>query len=178
MDERLHESEEALIEALGRQSAFWGLGRVAGEMYAALYFSPGPLSLEELAARLGVTKGNISVAIRQLEHLNMVRRSQRRGDRRVFFEPETDFLKIARSVLSLRHKPEFEESFALVDKSARLAAAAPESPDRETAVQRLQTLQQFYNRLDRIVAMLLVMDPEQLGQLLEAFGSAQGPLRS
>ena len=147
-------------------------------MYAALYFSQEPLSLEELAAKLGVTKGNISVAIRQLEHLNMVRRSQRRGDRRVFFEAETDFWKIARSVLSLRHKPEFDESFALVGKSARLAAAAPDSPAREVAVQRLQALQEFYNSLDRMVAMVLAMDPVQIAQLLGTasdVGRLEGP---
>jgi len=52
-------------------------------MYAVLYLSPGPIPMEELAAKLNVTTGNISVAIRQLEHLHLVRRSQQRGDRRV-----------------------------------------------------------------------------------------------
>ena len=48
-------------------------------MDAALYLSGEPLSLEELARRLKVTKGNISVAIRQLEQMGMVHRSWQRA---------------------------------------------------------------------------------------------------
>src|SRR3990172_1337252 len=110
MDAKLRQVGDLLVNALGRQSAFWGLGRTAGEMYAVLCLASEPVCLEEIARRLGVTKGNISIAIRQLEQLAMVRRSWRRGDRRVFFEAETDFWKIAHSVLGLRQKPEFSES--------------------------------------------------------------------
>ncbi len=85
MNDPLDEARDALIQALGRQSAFWGLGKTAGEMYAVLYLSPGTVSLENLALRLNVTKGNISVAVRQLEQLGMVRRSWQKGDRRVYF---------------------------------------------------------------------------------------------
>ena len=121
-DDKLIQAEEALIRALGRQSAFWGLGKTAGEMYAVLYLSSAPVPLEEVARRLGVTKGNVSIAIRQLEQLGLARRSWEKGDRRVFFVAETDFWKIAHSVLSLRHKPEFDQSFALVIDPASGAA--------------------------------------------------------
>ncbi|HUW64370.1 MAG TPA: MarR family transcriptional regulator [Spirochaetia bacterium] len=162
-------SREALIQALGRQSAFWGLGRTAGEMYAALYLSPGSLSLEEVAQSLGVTKGNVSVAIRQLEQLGMVRRSWQKGDRRVFFEAETDFWKIAHSVLGLRHKPQFDQSFALVEESARCATQAGPSPERDTVVERLSSLQEFYRLLDSVVEGILAMSPGQLKAAVEMF---------
>lgn len=167
MDEQLARSQDAIVQALGRQSAFWGLGKASGEMYAVLYLSPAPLSLEELASRLGVTKGNVSVAIRQLEHLNMVRRSQQKGDRRIFFEAETDFWKIGRSVLSLRHRPEFAESFSLVEEGARLADGAKPSPDKELVTQRLQSLQEFYRLLDDAVEAVLSMSPDHLKKVLE-----------
>src|SRR3990170_5493776 len=140
MEDKLAQAMDALVTALGRQSGFWGLGKTAGEMYAVLYLSPTAVSLQELAARLGVTKGNISVAIRQLEQLGMVRRSWQTGDRRVFFEAETDFWKIARSVLSLRQKPEFDQSFALVEEGALMAAEAPPSVEKKFVVQRLTAL--------------------------------------
>jgi len=162
-------SREALIQALGRQSAFWGLGRTAGEMYAALYLSPEPLSLAEVAARLAVTKGNISVAIRQLERLGMVRRSWRKGDRRVFFEAETDFWRIAHDVLRRRHKPEFDQSFDLVAESVRLAQEAPPSAEREAALGRLARLQEFYRLLDGVAEVLLALRPEELKAAVEMF---------
>lgn len=158
---------EALIRALGRQSAFWGLGKTAGEMYAVLYLHAEPLSLEELARSLQVTKGNVSIAIRQLEQLGMVRRSWRVGDRRVFFEAEADFWRIAHSVLGLRHKPEFDQSFALVEKSARLAEQAESSAERDFILQRLASLQEFYRLLDSVVKVALTATPDQLKTLSE-----------
>lgn len=169
MNEKLDLAREALIAALGRQSAFWGMGRTAGEMYAALYLSSVPLSLEEIARSLQLTKGNISTAIRQLEQLALVRRSWRRGDRRVFFEAETDFWKIARSVLALRQKPEFDQSFKAVEESASLAEQADPSPERDSAVGRLRSLQAFYKLLDSLVEAALAMTPEQMKAMAEVF---------
>jgi len=172
MDEKLQLSLDALIEALGKQSAFWGLGKTAGEMYAVLYFNDGPLSLEQIADKLQVTKGNISIAIRQLEQLGMVKRSQQKGDRRVFFTAETDFWKITHSVLWLRHKPEFEQTFALVKQSVQLAESATSSKEKEVITKRLQSLQEFYCLLDGVVEKALAMKPNQLKTMfgiLESF---------
>lgn len=169
MDDLLARSRDALVQALGRQSSFWGLGKTAGEMYAVLYLSSEPISLEEVAQRLKVTKGNISVAIRQLEQLGMVRRSWLKGDRRVFFEAETDFWKIARSVLGLRHKPEFDQSFLLVEESARLAEGAEQSAERDITMERLKSLQEFYSLLDSVAGIVLAMNPDQLKAAVEMF---------
>ena len=169
MNDNLTLSQDALIHALGRQSAFWGLGKTAGEMYAVLYLNSEPVSLEEVAQRLKVTKGNISVAIRQLEQLGMVRRSWQKGDRRVFFEAEVDFWKIASSVLGLRYKPEFDQSFSLVEESASLAEQAALSAERDIMITRLKSLQEFYLQLDSLVEVVLSMSPGQLKAALEMF---------
>ncbi len=169
MDGNLEQSRNALIQAFGRQSSFWGLGKTAGEMYAVLYFSPEPVSLEEIAKSLQVTKGNVSIAIRQLEQLGMVRRSWQKGDRRVFFEPETDFYKITRSVLGLRHKPEFDQSFLLVEESVQLAKQADSSNKRHTVLERLNMLQEFYRLLDSVVEVVSTMNSDQLKAAAEMF---------
>ncbi len=165
--EELNAARDALIQALGRQSAFWGLGKTAGEMYAALYLSPGPVPLEEVARLLRVTKGNVSIAIRQLERLGMVRRTWQKGDRRVYFEAETDFWQIAHNVLAQRQKPEFDFSFKLVDESRRFAEVAPSSPEREFALRRLAALQEFYGVLDGLVRAALSLTPAQLKGVAE-----------
>ncbi|MBI4320405.1 MAG: MarR family transcriptional regulator [Chloroflexi bacterium] len=169
MNDEMLQAREALVKALGRQSAFWGLGRMAGEMYAVLYLGTEPVALEEIARVLGVTKGNVSIAIRQLEHLGMVHRSWRTGDRRVFFEAEADFWKIAQSVLTLRQKPDFDQSFALVEESVHLAEQAERSDARDFALERLGSLQEFYRLLDSIVDVALRMTPDELRELAAMF---------
>ncbi len=163
-------ARDLLVDALGRQSAFWGVGRVTGQLYAVLYLAERPLSLGELAGSLGVSKGGASVAMRHLEALGMVRRSLPAGDRRVFFEAEPDFWLIARRVLERRSKPEFDESFRLVAESARAAAAAPAGPGRAHAQARLAALQDFYGELDAIAGALLRLDPVRLGRVLRLAG--------
>lgn len=157
--------QELLIQALGRQSAFWGLGKTTGEIYAALYLSREPVSLEDLARRLGVTKGNISVLVRSLERLGMVRRAWQKGDRRVYFEAETDLWQVARQVLEQRQKPEFDLSFQLVGQAVEEAGKLTEQPDALFTLDRLRSLQDFYRTLDSLVKVLLNLEPAQLAAL-------------
>ncbi len=173
MDDALQEARARLIDALGRQSAFWGLGKVTGEIYAVLYLSAEPVSLGDLADTLGVTKGNISVAIRSLEQLGMVRRIMRPGDRRVFFEAEPDAWRIMRRVLEQRQKPEFDISFRLVEQGLHSAREAEPGPDRDFVLGRLHSLQGFYRELDRIVATILLIGPERLSRLVQVVARLQ-----
>ncbi len=172
MDQKLQSARNRLVEALGSQSSFWGLGKITGQLYAALYLSEEPLSLAELAESLGVTKGNVSIAIRSLEQLGMVRRSIRPGDRRVFFEAESDFWLIARRVLERRQKPEFDISFKMVDDSLRHVQQSPPGPERDFMQKRLEVMINFYKELDQIVEIILRMDPAHLAGLLRILHGA------
>lgn len=166
MTSDLHQARDDLVEALGQQSAFWGVGKLTGALFAILYLSAGPLTLAELADALGTSKGNVSVSIRTLEHLGMVRRSVHAADRHVYFTAETDFWEIARTVLRRRQKPQFDHSFALVERSlSRLRAAAPE-PVQAFALARVEALKSFYDDLDGVVSLVLRLDPRRLGRLL------------
>lgn len=155
------EARQLLIAALGMQSSFWGLGRITGELYAVLYTAPAPLCLAELAAELGVTKGNVSVAIRRLEELGMVQRRFERGDRRVFFSPNTDFWDIGHQFLQRRHQPAFAASFHLLAESLEKA----ETTGSPHLAERVRVLKDFYDRLDEFTALLLALDSARLAQL-------------
>ncbi|MEW6171829.1 MAG: MarR family transcriptional regulator [Bacillota bacterium] len=173
MDEALEKARGRLIEAFGRQSAFWGLGKITGELYAVLYLSEEPVSLSEIAEALGVTKGNVSVAIRLLEHLGMVRRSMRPGDRRVFFEAELDFWLIARRVLEQRQKPEFDESFKMIEDGLLRTGEAQDGEKRDFVLGRMKRLQDFYAELDQIVETVLLIGPSQLSRLVKIVARLQ-----
>lgn len=98
------------------------------------------MSLAELSHSLGVTKGNVSIAIRTLEQLGMVKHRQLPGDRRVLFEAEPDFWNIAHRVLERRQKPEFDESFQMLDESIKEAQDAPSSEEQKFVLERLREL--------------------------------------
>lgn len=113
-----------LVEAGGRTAQSFGLSRLFGQLYMLLYMSPAPRSLDELAAELGVSKASVSVVSRKLEAWGAVRKVWVKGDRRDFYEAETDFRAILNGglLLSLGKKLEsariqIERSLAMVEQS-------------------------------------------------------------
>jgi DNA-binding transcriptional regulator GbsR (MarR family) len=74
-----------LAAAGGRTSHDLGLGRIVGQMVVYLYLWDGDCSLDQIAAELGLSKAAVSVAARQLEHLGLIRRTWREGDRRKYY---------------------------------------------------------------------------------------------
>jgi DNA-binding transcriptional regulator GbsR (MarR family) len=161
MDE-LNLARSQVIESFSRIAEFWGYPRVTGALYAALYLSPTPLSLDEMIPIVAVTKGSISTNIRLLEQLGMVHRHIRPGDRKDYYEADTDFWKIVRTLLERRQKPEFDKALRSVGATLdQLRSGSRSKADSDLArfyEQRLQAMQQFFNTLDGIVATVLQVD--------------------
>src|SRR5262249_5719313 len=106
----LDRTRQSFIENLSRISQFWGYPRAMGALYGALYLSPTPLSLDDLMPIVGVTKGAVSTNIRALEQLGMAHKHVRSGDRKDYYQADTDFWKITRTILERRQKPEFDKA--------------------------------------------------------------------
>ena len=81
----VREVRRRLAAAGGRTSHDLGLGRIVGQMLFYLYLWDGDCSLDQIAEELGLSKAAVSVSARQLEHLGMIRRTWREGDRRKYY---------------------------------------------------------------------------------------------
>ena len=79
-----------LTEVGGRTAQDLGLGRIVGQILVHLYLSPAEQSLDDIAGDLGLSKAAVSIAARQLEHLGLVRRSWKQGDRKAYYRTATD----------------------------------------------------------------------------------------
>lgn len=105
------------IDDLGHLYARFGLSVTFGRAFGLLVLSDTPVSLEDLAAQLAVSKSAVSVAARELERVGIVRRSTSPGSRRVLYEANDDMVPlfaamIARLQLSL---PVFHAAEPLTD---------------------------------------------------------------
>jgi DNA-binding transcriptional regulator GbsR (MarR family) len=132
-----------------------------GALYAALYLSPEPLSLDDLIPLASVTKGSVSTNIRALEQLGMVHKHIRPGDRKDYYLAETDFWKIVKTVLERRQKPEFDKALTEVGVTLQRVRSHSRSISRADAElakfyeERLGAMESFFHTLDNITAMLL-----------------------
>lgn len=94
MDKALEDIWERFIGGIGELAAGMGISRVAAQLYALLYLSNRPLSLDEMVEGLKVSKGNVSLNIRALERWGAVKKSWKRGSRKDYYQAELDVLKI------------------------------------------------------------------------------------
>lgn len=95
----LNEIRQQFIEAAGQFSQSLGLGRNLGQIFAHVYFSAEPQTLDNLTDQLGISKGSASMSVRQLEAWTALRRVWVKGDRKDYYEATENFGKIVRKAL-------------------------------------------------------------------------------
>jgi DNA-binding transcriptional regulator GbsR (MarR family) len=161
MSQNLDQIKNNFVEGLSRMSQFWGFPRGMGSLFAVLYLSPVPLSLDELVTRTGLTKGAISTNVRALARLGLIRPVSRLADRKDYYEAETDFYKAIRSILKERKNSDFDRAVSSV-KSALVeleaGSGSENDPERAFLIERLQALQSFFEALDKLTVAVTRLD--------------------
>ena len=83
------ESEEIMrryITRTGLMFETYGFPRIFGQMGALLYLHRGPLSLDEIAEFLGISKGSVSLNGRALIRMKYVNIVSKPGDRKDYYQ--------------------------------------------------------------------------------------------
>jgi len=160
MADDLTQVKQDFITGLSDISSFWGFPKGMGAIFAVLYLSPQPLSLDELVAQTGLTKGAISTDVRALARLGLVHPSSRLGDRKDYYAAETDFYRAVRTILKERGNRDFDRAVATVGTTLEKLAAGtgPDDPERAFLVARLQSLQEFFDAIDALVNAVARLD--------------------
>ena len=150
---KLPQLKKDFTEGLSQISRFWGLPKGMGAIFAVLYLSPVPLSLDEIVEETGLTKGAVSTEVRTLARMGLVHRSSKLADRKDYYEAEDDFYKSIRSILQERQNSEFDRAIRSVKETLQKLESGSVSGD-EAEVQfvykRVQALQEFFNALDSL----------------------------
>jgi len=91
----LDDAVDVFIQGAGKVSAalLGMINKVGGQIYALLFISDEPLSLDDIAEKLAVSKSNISINIRMLEDYSLVRKVWVKGSRKDFYAAERVYPK-------------------------------------------------------------------------------------
>jgi DNA-binding transcriptional regulator GbsR (MarR family) len=161
MSNKIVEIHESVIETMGRISSFWGFSKIMGQLYGLLYLSSKPLTLQEMAESLSISKGNVSINIRNLLRWNMVKRVWVKGDRKDYYEAETDFWKIIRGVLREREKKEFSQALSSIGKlrqQTKELKRISKTADIAFTEERLKNLEEFIANMDKMVSVFITLE--------------------
>lgn len=168
MSKNLSQLKQDFTEGLSQISRFWGFPKGMGAIFAVLYISPIPLSLDEIVQQTGLTKGAISTEVRTLARMGLVHRSSKLADRKDYYEAESDFYKSIRSILKERQNSEFDSAIRSVLetlKELESGSVLGEEAEVQFLRERIKALQDFFNAIDTLSNAVIKLESLGLGNV-------------
>ena len=135
MNSKLENAQNKFIEGVGKLAESFGLSKIMAQLYAVLYLSDKPLSLDDMIETLGVSKGSISTNIRELENWGAVKNIWVKGSRKDYYEADTDIKKVfANKLKSSARKRTDQVSGMMKEFNALLESASGELTEEEKKI--------------------------------------------
>jgi len=86
--------ETLVVNSVGSVVEFWGFKLNQGRVWALLYMRDRPMTAAEVREELGLSKGAVSMILREVESWGVIHRSRIPGDSSWHFTAEIDLLKM------------------------------------------------------------------------------------
>ncbi len=171
MTQSLTKIKQDFTEGLSQISRFWGFPKGMGAIFAVLYLSPSALSLDEIVTETGLTKGAISTEIRALARMGLVHRSTKLGDRKDYYQAESNFYAAIRSILQERQNSEFDRAVRSVKATlTTMDENWVDNADWKFVYARVQALQEFFDAIDSLTKAVIKLEKLGLSNVSKILG--------
>lgn len=150
--------------------ARWGVNRTVGQIYALLFLSEAPLCADDIVERLGFSRSNVSMGLKELQSWQLVRLQHLPDDRRDFFSTPEDLWEIVRTLIEQRKAREIDPTLSVL-RQLQMEASTDEPADYvanriEQSARMIELLTGWYDEMRHI-------DSKRLEQLLRLGATAQ-----
>ena len=162
-------SEAAVSDVVGRLIEFWGFKRNQGRVWALLYLRDVALTAAEIEKELELSKGGVSMLIRDLERWGVVLRVRTPGDSSWRYKAETDLLQMARRVIEEREFSFIARIRADLEEARKLAQANPGTTKAQIA--RLTKMESLAEATEKALKLFLKTSRLDVGSMFEVFRS-------
>jgi DNA-binding transcriptional regulator GbsR (MarR family) len=125
----------------GEMAGRWGVSRSVAQIHALLFFSPDPLTADEIATTLEVARSNVSVSLKELQTWDLVSVTHVLGDRRDYFQARKDIWEVLTVIMDQRKKREIDPTLLVLRDCAAEAKRDHETPD--TVKERITSMVEF-----------------------------------
>jgi predicted transcriptional regulator len=92
----------AFVELWGAMGPFWGVPPATARVYGWLISKKEPATADEVVEDLGISRGAVSMACRELRDWGLVHDDRASGSRQSSYRPETDLEKAIRNIVLTR----------------------------------------------------------------------------
>jgi DNA-binding transcriptional regulator GbsR (MarR family) len=164
--ERLSPARHKFIVMWSEMAARCATTRTAGRVHALLLTSNRPLCADEIRQHLGISRSNISTALRELEDWRLIRMVHHIGDRRDYFEPVRHVWEAFHNLLC-EHERRLISPFRADLRRHLQSAEHPTEGDSVTA-ECIRNLVEFLETVAEWMAEMREAGPENLPELIVA----------
>ena len=105
---RVLDVEDRFVDLWDTMSALWGISPTMARIHGLLYITGAALSMDDIMARLAISRGNVSMNLSKLVEWGLVRRVHKRGDRKDYYESLSDVWEMFTLVANQRKRREID----------------------------------------------------------------------
>ncbi len=154
---------ESFVLHFGEMGSRWGINRTVGQIYAVLFIAERPLCADDIVERLGISRSNVSMGLKELQGWNLLRLRAVPGDRREYFATPDDIYAIVRTLVDERKKREIDPTLTMLRE---LLMRAPVSEAEQHAQARMREMHELIELMTGWYADVQKLETERLIQLL------------
>jgi HTH-type transcriptional regulator, glycine betaine synthesis regulator len=155
LPQRLEEVEDRFVDLWDNMSSLWGISPTMARIHGLLYITGAALSMDDIMARLAISRGNVSMNLSKLIEWALVRRVHKRGDRRDYYESLSDVWEMFTLVAAQRKRREIDPILSTLRRCReelspeKLGGSADEPEARERS-RRVNDLLTFLTSMDNL----------------------------
>ena len=160
---------QSFVLHFGEMGSRWGINRTVGQIYALIFVSNRPLNADEITEKLGGSRSNVSMGLKELTAWRLVKLEHLPGDRRDHFTAPGDVWTIFKTLAEERQRREVEPTLSML-RGALLETA--ESADERHAQERMRDMYELMERMTTWFADVRRLSPSTLVKLMALGGQA------
>ena len=162
---KLDQVKDRFILHWGEMGSLWGINRTMAQAHALLFISPEPLSANAIMEELQISRGNVSMALRELIAWGIVARVHLKGERREYYTTEKDVWTMFRTIVRERKKREIDPTINVLRESMVALNEMPADEGRYERAQ-LRSLLDFFEAGVDVYEELEARKPDSILKLM------------
>jgi len=140
--QQMQDVEDRFVDLWDTMSSLWGISPTMARIHGLLYITGQALSMDDIMARLAISRGNVSMNLSKLVEWGLVRRVHKRGDRRDYYESLSDVWEMFTLVAQQRKRREIDPILSTL-RRCRAELLPTETEETQERLRRVTDLLDF-----------------------------------
>lgn len=151
-------AQDRFVLEWGRMSSSWGINRTMAQIHALLLATGTSMTMDEIIARLHISRGNASMNLRDLTDWGIVHRFRKPGDRKDIYAGDDDVPSMFARVVRERKRREIDPTVAALRECIAMVPKDDDSPEAVVFRERLECLLEIFGLIDRVYELVFDTD--------------------